>query len=105
MQKEDHRFYAKWIGVRQRGKKRYILNQALINGTVAFVGLILLAGFLQDGLTVEYFTSETFMSNVLFFGVLSPIYGWTAARSRWNRNEDRFDDLERLNAAVNKDHH
>ncbi|WP_026689654.1 hypothetical protein [Alteribacter aurantiacus] len=104
MQKDDHRFYAKWIGVRHNGKRKYIIKQSLINGTVAFVGLLLLAGFIQDGLTVEYLTSDAFMSNALFFGILSPIYGWTAARSKWNRNEDRFQDLERLNATTNKEH-
>jgi hypothetical protein len=99
----DDQFYRKWYLTRYRGKKKYILKTGTLHGAVFFAVLTLFASFIDYGsITAEYFTSGAVINYAIFFAVIAPVYGWSAARSSWFRNEQRFDDLEKIRDV--KDH-
>ncbi|TMW73437.1 hypothetical protein [Alteribacter natronophilus] len=93
----DDQFYRKWYITRYKGKKRYMWRTGAIQAALFFAVLTVFAGFIEHGsITVEYFTSGDVLSYGMFFAVIAPVYGWSAARSAWYRNEQRFDDLEKI---------
>ena len=91
MNKEDKRL-EKWKKIKTKGLISYLVKIGILYyGLSFFLIWVFLVPFIDSNYTLDFIYKETFITKLIVFGVISPLFGLLMGYREWKTLEKKHD--------------